>query len=56
MLKWFLITFASAYLLGVAGFSSLYYSKHPEQGLFEAVGQGTAWPGILVDIITSPSR
>ncbi len=55
MLKWFLITFASAYLLGVAGFTSLYYSEYPEQGLIEAVEQGAVWPGILVDMITSPS-
>ncbi len=55
MLKWFLITFASAYLLGVAGFSSLYYSEYPEQGPIEAVEQGAVWPGILVDMITSPS-
>ena len=55
MLKWFLVTFASAYLLGVAGFSSLYYAQYPEQGLFEAVEQGAVWPGILVHMITSPS-
>ncbi len=55
MLKWFLVIFASAYLLGVAGFSSLYYSEYPEHGLFEAVRQGAVWPGILVDMITSPS-
>ncbi len=56
MLKWFLVTFASAYLLGVAGFSSLYYSEHLEQGVFNALEQGTVWPGILVDMIRSPSR
>ena len=55
MLKWLLVIFASAYLLGVAGFSVLYYLGHPEQGLFEAVRQGAVWPGILVDMITSPS-
>lgn len=55
MLKWFLVIFASAYLLGVAGFSSLYYSEYPEHGLFEAVEQGAVWPGILIDMITSPS-
>ncbi len=48
MLKWFLVTFASAYLLGVAGFSSLYYSEYPEQDLFEAVAQGVVWSGIRV--------
>ncbi len=54
MLKWFLVIFASAYLLGAAGFSVLYYLGHPERGLFEVVGLGAVWPGILVDTITSP--
>lgn len=56
MLKWNLIILASAYLLGLVGFSVPTYFEHPELGVFDAVGQGAVWPGILVDMTRSPGR
>ncbi len=52
----FLIGFvASMYLLGAAGFGVNHYFGHPEQGFFDAVARGLAWPGALVEMARSPS-
>jgi hypothetical protein len=45
----------SAYLVGALGFGVNHYFGHPEQGLFDAVAGGLAWPGALVEMATSPS-
>ncbi len=54
MAKYFIGFIASVYLLGVAGFGAMYYSNHPEQGPFDAITRGLAWPGILVEMARSP--
>ena len=53
--KFFTGFVATAYLLGALGFGGIHYSGHPEQGLFEAVVRGLAWPGILVEMARDPS-
>ncbi len=52
----FLTAFVVAmYLLGALGFGANHYFGHPEQGLFDAVARGLAWPGVLVEMARSPS-
>ena len=51
-LKVFVVTM---YLLGALGFGVNHYFGHPEQGLFDAVARGLAWPGVLVEMVRSPS-
>ena len=52
----FLTAFVVAmYLLGALGFGLNHYSGHPEQGLFDAVARGLAWPGVLIEMVRSPS-
>jgi len=53
--KFFTGFVATVYLLGALGFGGNHYSGHPEQGLFEAVVRGLAWPGILVEMARDPS-
>ena len=43
------------YLLGALGFGVNHYFGYPEQGLFDAVTRGLAWPGVLVEMVRSPS-
>jgi hypothetical protein len=52
-MKFFIGFLASMYLLGVAGFAVGYYVADPEQGLFDAVVYGLAWPSILVEMARS---
>ncbi len=52
--KFFTGFVVTAYLLGALGFGVKHYSGHPEQGLFEAVARGLAWPGALVEMVRSP--
>ena len=44
------------YLLGVLGFGGNHYFDHPEQSLFDAVARGLAWPGVFVEMASSPKR
>ncbi len=54
-MKFFTGFVVSMYLLGALGFGVNHYSGHPEQGLFDAVARGLAWPGVLVEMARSPS-
>ncbi len=52
--KFFTGFVVTAYLLGALGFGVSHYFAHREQGLFEAVAGGLAWPGALVEMARSP--
>ena len=54
-MKFFIGFVVAMYLLGALGFGVSHYSAHPEQGLFDAVARGLAWPGVLVEMVRSPS-
>ncbi len=54
-MKFLIGFFASMYLLAVAGFAVGHYVADPEQGLFDAVVNGVAWPSILIEMARSPS-
>ncbi len=54
-MKFFTGFVVSMYLLGAVAFGVNYYFGHPEQGLFDAVARGLAWPGALVEMARSPS-
>ena len=53
-MKFFTGFVVTAYLLGALGFGVKHYLGHPEQGLFDAVARGLAWPGALVEMARSP--
>ncbi len=53
--KFFTGFVVSMYLLGAVAFGVNHYFGHPEQGLFDAVARGLAWPGALVEMARSPS-
>ena len=44
----------SAYLMGALGFGGNHYFGHPEQGLIDAVALGLDWPGVFVEVGSSP--
>ena len=48
--KFFTGFVVTAYLLGALGFGVNHYFGHPEQGFFDAVMRGLAWPGVLVEM------
>ena len=52
-LKYFIFFVVAVYLLATVAFGVKHYSGHPEQGLFEAVAGGLAWPGALVEMAKS---
>ncbi len=52
-LKFFTGFIVAMYLLGAVGFGVKHYLGHPEQGLFDAVAGGLAWPGALVEMARS---
>ncbi len=54
-MKFFTGFVVTAYLLGALAFGGIHYSDHREQGLFEAVARGLAWPGALVEMARHPS-
>ncbi len=54
-MKFFTGFVVAMYLIGVLGFGLNHYSGHPEQGLFDAVVRGLAWPGVVVEMVRSPS-
>ncbi len=54
-MKFFTGFVVTAYLLGALGFGVSHYLGHPEQGVFDAVAGGLAWPGALVEMARSPS-
>ncbi len=51
----FIFFVVSMYLLATVAFGVKHYVGHPEQGLFDAVARGLAWPGVLVEMARSPS-
>ncbi len=54
-MKFFAGFFATAYLLAAIVFGVIHHRGHPEGSLFDAVAGGLAWPGLLVEIASSPS-
>ncbi len=53
-LKYFIFFVVAMYLLATVAFGVKHYLGHPEQGLFDAVAGGLAWPGALVEMARSP--
>ncbi len=53
-LKYFIFFVVAMYFLAAVAFGVKHYSSYPEQGLFEAVARGLAWPGALVEMVRSP--
>ena len=54
-MKFFTGFVVTGYLLGALGFGVNHYFGHPEQGVFDAVARGLAWPGALVEMARHPS-
>ncbi len=52
--KFFTGIVVTGYFMGALVFGVNHYSGHREQGLFEAVARGLAWPGALVEMARSP--
>ena len=53
-LKYSIFFVVAMYLLATVAFGVKHYFGHPEQGLFDAVAGGLAWPGALVEMARSP--
>ncbi len=53
-LKYFIFFVVAMYLLATVAFGVKHYLGHPEQGLFDAVAGGLAWPGVVVEMARSP--
>ena len=54
-MKFFAGFIAAMYLLAAIFFGVTHHRGHPEGNFFEAVAGGLAWPGLLVEIASSPS-
>ncbi len=54
-MKYFIFFVVAMYLLATVAFGVKHYIGHPEQGLFQAVARGLAWPGALVEMARHPS-
>ena len=54
-MKYFMGFVATVYLLGAIFFGVIHHRGHPEGSFFDAVAGGLAWPGLLVEIASSPS-
>ncbi len=54
MVKYLTGFVVSVYLLGALGFGGNHYFSDPERSLFDAVARGLAWPGVLVEMASSP--
>ncbi len=52
-LKYFIFFVVAIYLLATVAFGVKHYFDHPEQGLFDAVAGGLAWPGAVVEMARS---
>ncbi len=54
-LKYFIFFVVAMYLLATVAFGVKHYLGQPEQGFFDAVARGLAWPGVLVEMVRHPS-
>ena len=43
------------YLVGAVAVAVEHYGDRPDQTIFDALEYGVRWPGLLLDIVRSPS-